>query len=123
MFFVGLAGSIIPYILFTCVMVILTLGANAEVLKKLSIVSEPAKAIVLDATGTYKLTETADSIVNFHWGNHINHQVPASSDESVSALMPPLPQFLPTSLFPPAFSHYCLNYSARYFGLSPPRLV
>lgn len=120
MFFIGLASSIIPYVLISVVMVILTLGSNAEVLKKLSITSEPTKAIVLDTNEINPASVPSVSNANIHWTDHVNQQLSGSFQTVKPALLPPLPQMSVTSILPPPLSHYRSINSARYFGLSPP---
>lgn len=125
MFFLGFAGTIIPYILFTCVMVILTLGANAEVLKKLTVAQEPAKEIVLETSDTDNNSQLviAESQTSFHWVNHIDLQLSDDLNLTKPSVIPPSPEIQIKPIFPPAFSHYTSSYCALYFGLSPPQLV
>ena len=124
MFFVGFAGTIIPYILFTCVMVILTLGANTEVLKKLTAAQEPTKEIVLETSDANNNSQIAiDTQTSFHWANQIDLQLSNDLNSTKPSVVPPLPEFHIKPIFPPALPHYTSGYCALYFGLSPPQLV
>lgn len=125
MFFVGLAGSIIPYILLMGVMLVFTFGANAEVMKKLS--SDKAEANVLKVEMNAAATTNTDP-VNFHFSAYNSFEKFAKEKtDNQSALIlecsPVKPEITAFEVFSEIQPHYRSNFCTRYFGLSPPFMV
>ena len=125
MFFVGLAGSIIPYILLMGVMLVFTFGANAEVMKKLS--PEKSEANVLKVEINTATTANTDP-VNFQFSayNSFEKFTKEKTDEQSALILECAPEKIEINAFQ-VFSeiqpHYRFNFCTRYFGLSPPFMV
>ncbi|WP_163713155.1 hypothetical protein [Mangrovibacterium lignilyticum] len=125
MFFVGLAGSMIPYILLMGVMLVFTLGANTEVLKKLSASKEPVKTIVLE---TATSTSTDNTSISFHYSEYkfpdkLAEELNSEASIADQIELPDKIEIRGNELYPPLRPHYHSNYCTRYFGLSPPDLA
>jgi len=125
MFFVGLAGSIIPYILFMGVMLVFTLGANAEVMKKLSPEKSEANVLEVDITVSASSTDP----VNFNFSAYYNcpskfstEQTEDLSSDQPGCLTTP-PKKASSALFSNIQAHYRQNFCGWHFGLSPPLMV
>lgn len=123
MFFVGLAGPFLPYILFTGVMLVFTLGANSDVLRKIAL-PQPENEFVLDSgSDNIQNTETGIQTADYHWSFGTDQPVPdQTGTDCKPSVLPRYPDHTKT-LHPPIREHYSSAYCASYFGLSPPQLA
>jgi len=125
MFFVGLAGSIIPYILLMGVMLVFTLGANAEVMKKLSPEKNDSNVIKVEVNA---VATANNDPVNFHFSayNSFEKFTKEKTDDQSALILERSPEKIEINAFE-VFSeiqpHYSSAFSTRYFGLSPPFMV
>ncbi|WP_423127109.1 hypothetical protein [Gaoshiqia sp. Z1-71] len=120
MFFLGFAGPIVPYLLLTGIMLVLTLGTSKEALAKVT--PDPEEKQIL---------------FNTEQINHTNHfscyQISFQDDEpDQSVVLGSALSLETTHLILPHtindFQHavgipYFKEYSSVYFGLSPPCLA
>ena len=121
MFFVGLAGSMIPYILLMGVMLVFTLGANTEVMKKLSSPKESAKTIQVETSTPDLVNQT----ISFHFSEHqfqdkSSQELPFEASPVDECTPPEKNEISNNKLFSPLHPHYNSIFCTRYFGLSPP---
>lgn len=124
MFFVGLAGSIIPYILLMGVMLVLTFGANAEAMKKLSPEKSEANVLKVDASVSASSSDPVNfqfSAYNFFDKFSKEQTEDLSADET--SCLPDMPKISSPKLHSEIQPHYRPSFSIRYFGLSPPFMV
>ena len=124
MFFVGLAGSIIPYILLMGVMLVFTFGANAEVMKKLSPEKREANVLKVEVDVSASFNDPVNFQISAYdfFDKFSKEQTEDLSADEISCL-PEIVEINSPELFSEMQPHYRPGFPIRYFGLSPPFMV